>query len=189
MTLPPITPHPLVIGLFQSLGKGDIKAAIAAQAKAATAKAVTLPSAATLGDFGVSPTRADRFTCFPGYFGGAVNDPNKDTDNNGNLLVWQVLFLDWSLHRWLLLRLPDIEWFDRVTDDTAAAGERDYVWVAPESLVGRGDSATSAAAVVRGGAFSRAGDLASSLRGDTNTGRGNLFESLDPYGGCGRYSR
>ena len=198
-----LEPHPLVVGLAEKLGTAGMKTAIKRATTAAgrpgaigplggaAARAVNpqvrpprFLAPFELADFGAAPASGNRFRSFAGYLGGSVADPL-----GSSTFRWQLLFIDTNLHSWLIVRTTDILYFDRVQDDTAAGGLRDYVWVGEDALIGRGDPANSAAAVVRSGAFSRAGDLATSLRGDTNTRRSGLMvDSMTPVC-CGRYSQ
>jgi len=200
----PPEPHPLVVGLALALGKDEVKRAIERATTAARAagpagalgyggapavnplvRPTRFLSADDLGDFGVAPADAKLFRSFSGYFGGAIKDPLQRPK-----LRWQVLFLDLHLQHWLIVESKDILYFDRVRDDTAACGLRDYLWVGEDALIGRGGAANSADAVVRSGAFSRAGDLALSLPGDTRgRRRGLMVDAETPFPSCGRYSR
>jgi hypothetical protein len=198
----PPEPHPLVVGLASKLGSQNVKDAIEKAIKAARAadpedavgygaapavnplvRPKRFLAASDLGDFGVAPG-AKLFRSFPGYLGGSVDDPLRRDSSK-----WQVLFLDVNLQQWLIVKSEDILYFDRVQDPTAACGLRDFVWVPEDALIGRGGPANDPDAVVRSGAFSRAGDLATALRGDTNAPRSGLMvDSLTPLC-CGRYSR
>jgi len=186
-----LEPHPLVVGLAEKLADPKVKTAIKT-AKAAVAAALDGapappgPTAKDLEDFGAAPNRVDLIKSFAGYLGGSVKDPiDPKADYR-----WQLLFLDMNLSSWLIFRSKDIVYFDRVRDESAAGGVRDHLWVGSDALVGRGDTASSAAAIVRGGSFSRAGDVATSMRGDTNARRGGLlFDGGTSPPCCGGNSR
>jgi hypothetical protein len=165
--------HPLVIGLLETLADDKLQIAI---------KNAGPIGIEEVGDFGARASGA-QIRAFAGYLGGLVKDPKVSPDS------WRVLFTDIDLANWLLFKDDDILHSERLDDEMAAGGKRDYVWVKSDALVCRGDPSSDAKAVVLSGSFTRAGDLATSLRGDTSARRGGLLLDATTPVCCGGNSR
>jgi hypothetical protein len=175
-----LSAHPLVVGLAMGLSDSAVQSAITAMQTGATPSFAGPTGAPELApgavrDFGTQVNSPELRT-LSGYLGGEVPDP-------GGGPAWQIMFVDSSLAGWLIVRTNEILYSNRVKDHTAAGGERDYIWLTVDTMVGRGDSSSSAQAVFLSGAFTRAGDFPTSPRGDTfPRGGGLLFDAITP--GC-----
>lgn len=183
-------PHPTVYGVYAALeSAGPMPGNVAA-------------ALGTLGSFGAE-AESTPVTAISGLLGGQFNAgaPQAQVQaavralaagRRGALApaaqVWQVLFLTFDLSDWLLIRDEDIAYSCRVQDRTAPDGLRDYVWVRRDALIARGDSTKSPESLFLSGAFTRAGDFQTSLRGDTNSSTGLACELTTP-GTCGLNTR
>jgi hypothetical protein len=184
---PRLPPHPLVVGLAARQGSDVVQASTVASrvvgqiaAGARQAGALRLPADARIDAVGVTAGEPALIT-LAGYLGGCVTGGEPPTQ-------WQLLFLDNKLVTWMIVPYDQILVHSRVTDDTAAFGERDLLWVNAEALVGRGDTTESVQGRFLTGPFTRAGDVAASVTGGTFTAAsGLLCEAVTP-GCCTRKS-
>jgi hypothetical protein len=117
---------------------------------------------------------SDRYRAFSGYLGDQLTAPRSGAPGIQGL--WQELFLDINLHRWILVKVNDIQHSERMKDRNAACGLRDYIWVKVDGLVGMGSATSSPEAIWLSGDLTRAGDFASSFRSDTRSQMGGLLD-------------
>jgi hypothetical protein len=183
--------HPLVAGLASRLiAEDDLATAIAnanAYAKTPHGTIRSLAKADTVATSDIdelgTQSRSPELITFAGYLGGRATPEAAGTD------VWQILFTDATAGNWLVVAVKNIELHTRVADETAAYCLRDVIWVGADSPVGRGDTSSSVQGLFLRGALTRAGDLATSLRGDTFSRSGGLLlDALTPRC-CGGNSR
>ena len=85
---------------------------------------------------------------FAGYVGPTVTQQGKD---------WCVFYLDTRLLTWLLVPLDGIVYRDPVTDDTAACGIQDVLWVKADTSVGYGSGSLSLEGAVPDGRLHASG--------------------------------
>ena len=76
---------------------------------------------------------------FAGYLGGAVKRKPGGEE-------WRLLYLDWQLTSWLLLRQDDIILHKQLKDETAPFKLRDVLWVSGDARVTQGTGPQSAEA-------------------------------------------
>jgi hypothetical protein len=188
----PLRPHPLVAGLGKRLvSKAGLTAAInealtrahdvrgaAAGTPQATPREVKAEPV-LVQSFGVQPQSLP-IVVLAGYLGGCIED---DAER-----LWQVLFLDAAVSKWLAIPPHSVLLHDRHEDHTAAFGQRDILWVHADARLAEGDESTSKEAVFLSGDFMRAADYAASLtplapRADS----GLLCEAITP-GCCGPHT-
>jgi hypothetical protein len=133
-------------------------------------------------DFGAAASSA-ALQLFTGYLGGKWRHENHED-------WWRILFVDSVMRNWIMVKSDDILYSQRVDDDKAAFGSRDYLWVAADAHVGRGGAAASPESLFVSGTFTRAGDFSASLRGDTWSGSndGGLLDEATTPSCCGSNS-
>lgn len=148
----------------------------APEAKAASEAKAKAALVAKLADDADLP----ELVCFAGYLGGAV-----DREQGGK--KWQLLYLDWQLSNWLLVRQDDIV-FRKPPDEEIAQFElRDVIWVKANAQITRGSGPRSAQARFLRGEFTRAGDFSASPDGGTYSPSTGIFCEATTAGCC--YSR
>ena len=176
----------------QSGATADLAAAEAAKAvvKQAQAKAdaVKAPYATPKGlepdydavdHFSASERRP--YGLVSGYLGGCRHESSRPPV--------QVLFVDSSLSRWLLIPIKDIAVFSRVEDHSAAFGLRDVLWLKPDTRVVEGDEADAVDQSYLNGPFIRVDEVAMTVSGGTFPRQGGLLlEAITP-GCCGKTRR
>jgi hypothetical protein len=166
----PLAPHPLVIGLATSLfGNKSPREAygIAKQAKDVkfrdgTKSVGSEDVAEALQKFLDSRGRWE-LVKFAGYLGDAVEIPDSPAEDG----KWQVLFFDDTAENYVAMRVQDIAFRDRVSEDQAAFGELDVVWIKADAQVLAGGRMQTLVGRFTSGDFVRAGDFRSSMSGGT----------------------
>jgi hypothetical protein len=154
-------PHPTVAAL---LDRSEIKSRLALTDMEGPAP-----------PYGTTPSDPP-LTCFTGYLGEPLVRGDK---------TWRLLFVDVHLSEWLLFDEADAVMNYRAKDPKAIGGALDYVWVKSEAAVGAGNASNPPETIFLTGAFTRAGDFASSLRGDTYSSPSGLICDAVTPGGCG----
>ena len=120
---------------------------------------------------------------FAGFLGGLLED--------GGGRPWRLLYTDWQLSRWLLVREEDIV-FRKVLrgDKSPAYEEHDVIWVKSDASVGQGKGSPSVEARFLTGDFTRAGDFEAPPAGGAPRGpTGFLCQVITPYCYCRRTTR
>jgi hypothetical protein len=125
-------------------------------------------------DFGAAQGSVE-LRSFTGYLGGRWTRGTKE---------WQLLFVDSNLRDWIMMRADQIVYWQRVDDNKAACGKRDYIWLQTDAQVGRGSTLTYPEALFINGGFTAAGDFAASMRGDTWSSDNSLFGEATTPGCC-----
>jgi hypothetical protein len=174
-----LPPHPIVVSLAETLGSDKVKVVLGgrkplgAPAPDAALEDV-LPT--QIGDFGTL-AGSPEIKCITGYIGGQCTYPSSS-------IWWQILFLDANLRNWIIVDRQQILYSDRRDDREAAAGKRDFIWVKADTLIAHGDPQTDPKNLFLTGAFTRAGDYETSVRGDTHSSASGLICDAITPGGC-----
>jgi hypothetical protein len=209
----PLLPvHPLVVGLAAKIvGQQELYEAIAdAQRSVGYVHPETPSDNGVLPNddinmFGTQP-QSDDIVTLAGYLGGCLIEKDPKTgrppdfkypeqmtraakpgerDKAGTDLSrwWQILFLNATVSKWLVVAMSDILLHNRMNDDTAAFGERDVLWVKADAKLGQGGTSISSEARFLTGGFVRAGELEASLAPlAVSNDSGLLCEAITP--GC-----
>jgi hypothetical protein len=162
-------PHPLflaLVGKVQTRLRAALPPAQLAQAPAKALETVV--------------TNTPSLTIFAGYLGDQWQDPT-----NANTQWWP-LFFDAAMSKGMLVDKDDIEIFDARTEETAAFGKRDYIWVNVDKPIRVG---TGPPAFWLNGSFTRAGDFAASVSGGTIAPQQGILRDATTPTCCGMRSR
>ena len=135
-----------------------------------------IAAATDLSDFGIKPN-STALTVLVGFLGGRKQYAPDDR-------WWRSLFLNPALTEWVVIDEEQILEAYRANDDRCPGGSLDYIWVKSETPIGSGGLQTDPRNLFLTGGFTRAGDFATSVRGDTySPASGLICEAITP-GGC-----
>jgi hypothetical protein len=188
---PKLSPHPLVVGLAATMfgGKPVSDAYSAAEhASKILFEPVARPGQLTTSDEAIKEAVKSfvearnrwELVKFAGYLADQI-EFEKDPEGDG---PWQVLFLDETAESYLVMRVQDIKFRDRIKEDKAAFGLLDVVWVKAESRVLTGGRMESLLGRFTTGGFMRAGDFRSSMTGGTFTSASDLGPLCTAFTPC-----
>jgi hypothetical protein len=123
---------------------------------------------------------------FAGFLGGPIQSSDTPPED------WLVLYLDWKLQTWMLLREDDIVSSYDIIDKTVPFKMRNVLWLEADASVTRGSGPPQKdelqARFLRG-EFTRAGDFSASLAGGTFSAATGIFCEADTPLCCGRRTR
>jgi hypothetical protein len=177
-----IGPHPLVVALAKALRPPDSTSSTTQQTEGATEEELMRAAALATEEF-ARAADLPQLVAFAGFLGGTVPQPGMATD-------WRLLYLDWRLLNWLLVKDDDVLHVERVKDPTAPSGERDVIWVNADAPVRGGSGAESVEARFLTGDFTRAGDFDAAPSGGTGSAATGIFcEARTPFCCYGRSRR